>query len=262
MVDDELDRVVEEIRQISNLEAKLTEILRRAIDDVLRGDTTKRYSIEQLTPEEKKHIGTHVEIGIKRDLFSNRAGEVLDTTVAGVEVDIKNTIRQTWMIPPEAVGKICLLVRIDEPNRSYSVGILRTRAELLNEPNQDKKRSVSKEGTQTITPIASGGLRSSVFLSLDQTLRQRIFEQSSGQRRVRELFRTVVGQPIHRSDIAVVAAGEGRQIDLRARVRDTKQYLINEGLTVYRGWNATERNLAAEAGYDISSDQCISVRNS
>ena len=90
--DPELDAVLAEIENIPDFQGKTAGVIRKAIDNVLQGDRTRRYSISQLTPEEKKHIGTQVERGLKSDFFQDRAGKVSDTTIADVEVDIKNTI--------------------------------------------------------------------------------------------------------------------------------------------------------------------------
>jgi Restriction endonuclease NaeI len=84
------------------------------------------------------------------------------------------------------------------------------------------------------------------------------FAKPSGQARVTELFRSVRERPIQRPDIAVAARHEdGRQVDLRARVRDAKKKLVEEGLLVLRGWNKSEREEAARRSYVINSEQCI-----
>src|ERR1700684_2751250 len=142
-VDSELELVRSEVLALENFAQRTADVVRSAIDNVLQGDRTKRYSIEQLSPEEKKHIGTQIERGLTRELFRNRSGKVLDTTIAGTEVDIKNTIGDNWMIPPDAVGKLCLLNRISEQSKTFSVGLIRIHQELLNSENQDKKRSLS-----------------------------------------------------------------------------------------------------------------------
>ncbi len=73
-----------------------------------------------------------------------------------------------------------------------------------------------------------------------------------------ELFRLERDRPIQRSDIAVAAAyNERRQVDLRARVRDAKKTLMQEGLLVLRGWNKSEREEAVSRGSVVAGDQCI-----
>ena len=258
--DPELDAVLAEIENIPDFQGKTAGVIRKAIDNVLQGDRTRRYSISQLTPEEKKHIGTQVERGLKSDFFQDRAGKVSDTTIADVEVDIKNTIGDNWMIPPEAVGRLCLLTQIDEKSAKYSVGLIRARDELLGKENQDKKKSFSKEGRKSISWIVKdASLPVSAFLISPPTIRDGIFEKSSGQARVTELFRQIQAAPIHRSDIEAVAATKDRQVAVRARVRDAKTKLHQEGLLVLRGWNRVENDEARRRGYPIDRKQCISI---
>lgn len=258
--DPELDTVLAEIKNIPDFKGKTAGVIRKAIDNVLQGDRTRRYSISQLTPEEKKHIGTQVEKGLKSEFFQGRAGKVSDTTIADVEVDIKNTIGENWMIPPEAVGRLCLLTRIDEKAATCSVGVIRARNELLGKENQDKKKSFSKEGRKSISWIVKdASLPVSAFLISTPAIRDDIFEKSSGQARVTELFRKIQAIPIHRSDIEAVAATKDRQVDLRARVRDAKTKLQQEGLLVLRGWNRAENDEAGRRGYPIDRKQCISI---
>jgi hypothetical protein len=120
--DNELEIVLTELSNTPDLELRAASVIRKAVDNVLQGDRTRRYSIAQLTPEEKKHIGTQVEKGLKVEFFEDRKGQVLDTTVAGLEVDIKNTIGNNWMIPREAVGRLCLLTQIDENPQGFRLG--------------------------------------------------------------------------------------------------------------------------------------------
>jgi hypothetical protein len=256
--DHELDRVFRVIAAIPGFAKRSAKTIRKAVDGVLRGESTARYSIHQLTPEEKKHIGTQVECELKREFFKDRKGKRLDTSVEDVDVDIKNTIRDNWMIPPEAVGALCLLSLINEDAATYSIGVVRAWPELLTSENQDKKRPLSRKGKDTITwLIERQSLPVSLFLA-NSHVRERVFAKASGQTRVAELFRIERDKPIQRSDIAVAAAyKERRQVDLRARVRDAKNTLMQEGLLVLRGWNKSEREEAAGRGSVIDSDQCI-----
>jgi hypothetical protein len=258
--DAELDMVLAEIESLPDLPRRATNVIRKAVDNVLQGDRTRRYSISQLTPEEKKHIGTQVEKGLKQEFFQDRTGQVSDTTIAGIEVDIKNTIGDNWMIPPEAVGRLCILTQIREKSASFSVGLIRAREEQLGKENQDRKKSFSKQARETIRWIVKNAvLPVSAFLISEPSIRDRVFEKGSGQARVTELFRQIQKVPVQRSDIEAVAATEDRQVDVRARVRDAQTKLRQEGLRVLRGWNPAERKEATKRGYVIDGKQCISI---
>lgn len=257
--DPELNAVLREINKISELERTAGIVLRDAIDQVLLGDRTGRYSIDQLGRQEKAHIGTQVEIWLRRDLLGNTEGDLLDAKIADIEVDIKNTIGSNWMIPHEAVGHLCLLSAIDEGNRRYSLGLIRAADRILGKPNQDGKRSLTQEGRSRVEWIVRHGrLPVSVFLAIDQVQRNRILGQKSGQRRVRELFREVLKTPILWSDIAIAA----RQRDVRARARDARRTLAREGLTVLCGAWVKDRAVAARLGILLDSDYWITIPSS
>ena len=198
--DPELERVYTSIRRMDALASRAADAIRGAIDDVLRGERTGRYSIEQLSRQEKAHIGTQVEIALVQEFF-RAEGEKLDTLVDGIEVDIKNTIGDNWMIPHEAVGELCLLTLINEPARTYSLGLVRAHDDLLNKPNQDGKRSFSTKGKVTIRWIADRAhLPVSIFLQIPDATREIVWRRKSGQARINELFRQVQRVPILRTD--------------------------------------------------------------
>ncbi len=91
--DAELEKVLAEINATPAFEAKAAEVIRGAVDDVFRGGRTGRYSIDQLTRQEKAHIGTQVEIALIQEFFRVE-GTKLDTQIGGIEVDVKYYRRQ------------------------------------------------------------------------------------------------------------------------------------------------------------------------
>ena len=44
----------------------------------------------------------------------------LDTEILGVAVEIKGTVRDTWMIPREGQCEVTLLLRIDSKNNRFA----------------------------------------------------------------------------------------------------------------------------------------------
>ncbi len=236
--DAELKAVVNCIQAIPDLARTTAKVIRGAVDDVIHGHRTGRYSIQQLTRQEKAHIGTQVEIALVRELFGNREGETLDTLIAGVEVDIKNTIGNNWMIPPEAVGHICLLTSISEVSRTYCMGLIRTNSDLLNRPNRDQKHTISAEGVRRIHwIIRDGEMPVSIFLRLPAATVAQIWsppgigQRSPGQARIMQLFRLVQKEKIFRVDLEALA----QQQDPAKRARDAKKQLLKENLLVLCG---------------------------
>jgi len=258
--DPELETVVSYLSLIPDFEERAAVTIRDAVSEVLRGERTGRYSIHQLTKQEKAHIGTQVEIAFLHEFFDLREGAILDTTIEGIEVDIKNTIVSNWMIPEEAFGQLCLLVLINEDTRHFSIGVLRAVIDILNRPNRDGKRSVSAAGQNRIRWIVRhGNLPVSIFLTIPANLNKEIWAQGDntsrrqGQARVTHLFRVVTNQPIFRSDISTLA----RQHDPAKRVRDARKLLRREGLLVLSG--RYHRALAEQRGFHLRGDEWMSV---
>ena len=87
--------------------------IRGALDMLLDGQHTGHYRWDQLHKTEKTHAGTLVEIALARTL------RLADGVIAGLhdrgaDVDCKFSHGGGWMIPPEADGKLLLLVQASD----------------------------------------------------------------------------------------------------------------------------------------------------
>ncbi len=217
---------------------------------------TGRWSIDSLEKTEKTYIGTKVEILFKFD-FEIPDGATLDTRIQGAEVDIKCTVLNNWMIPNEALGQLCLLVRIDDARSRFAIGVIRaTQSMLTTAGNRDGKRSLSTVGKAAIRWIVENGALPVNFLAtLSHEVRSRILSHTSGQERVDELFRLVQGRIIPRVAIETVA----RQKDPMKRMRDARQRLRREGILVL-GHQGEEPALARRHGYPVpKKGEAISI---
>lgn len=88
---------------------------------LLDGQHTGRFRWEQLYKTEKAHMGTLVEINLQRE-FGFGDGVDMDYRIVGVDVDCK--FSQTpggWMIPPEAVGHLLLVVWASDIKAQWSM---------------------------------------------------------------------------------------------------------------------------------------------
>lgn len=155
----ESERLVDELISLSSGKTQFIEsvgkIILGAIDYVRRGKP-----LAERQPCCKSFAGTVVEedfiekFGLPAKSKSNPIK--LDTVIADKNVDVKFTLGKNWMIPPEAVGEWCLLVRTDYPE-TFSIGLLKMEERNLTRgANRDGKRSVSKEGKSRIRWIAEG----------------------------------------------------------------------------------------------------------
>ena len=222
--------------------------IRRAFDMLLDGQHTGRYRWDQLHKTEKTHAGTLVEINVQRALRL-ADGAALDYSIAGVDVDCKFSHRVGgWMIPPEAVGKLLLLIQASDDEGTWSAGLLRARENLLRAAgNRDLKRSLSDEGRTAVRWLRSRApLQENILLRLSERAVVSVFEPASGQQRVNELFRRALGMRVSRMVVATVA----RQDDFMKRVRDgggARDQLRNEGIVIF-GDYAGDQTLASALG--------------
>ena len=110
--------------------------------------------VSSLSSPEKTAIGTSVEKRLRRE-FALAAGPHghLDFLIDGAEIDCKYSIHpKRWMIPPEAVGKLCLGISSDDDLHTFSVGAFRADPAVLSSEagNRDKKRSLLVSGYDRI----------------------------------------------------------------------------------------------------------------
>lgn len=239
-----------------DLEATFSRSIRQAIDEVIDGSRTGRYRYEELESQEKAYIGTRIEIVVRTEFELEREGR-LDTVIAGHEVDFKWSAKGGWMIPTEAVGELCLLLKGDEVGGTFSVGLVRCREELLNTgANKDGKRTLSKAGRAAIHWLVEGGHLPASFLStLDPEIREAVLAQPVGQARVREFFRLVTRRPVPREVIPTLAVQE----DPMRRVRQDKSADGLAGLKILSGHYTASKEAAELLGYRLGKRDYLSI---
>lgn len=235
--DHNLDKVYQWFSSQSDFKDRFGQALRQSIDEVLDGQRTGRFNIDDLEKTEKTYLGTKVEI-VARAAFNLKYGQAMDYTVAGHDVDSKFTILKNWTIPGEAIGHICLLMKANDHESRFQVGLLHIEDNLLNSgQNRDGKRSLSALGRSSIRwLVRDGELPKNILLNLPEADRSAIFQASSkyhgrgngGQSRTDELFRRVQKQLVDRNTVLTVASQE----DSPKRVRDSRKRLRHEGIII------------------------------
>ena len=197
---------------------KLRSFFRSAIDEVIDTARTRRYFLSDLEKTEKTYLGTKFEI-LLRDWLNVPHGVVLDLLIGGREVDVKSTTggASGWMIPPEAIDQLCILLRVNEHSSTCAVGLARTRTEYLRSgTNRDAKTSFSTDGRSNIWWLAQDFSYTPNFWTLiDQEKREWIMSPRGGTKRLARLFESCVGTPVSRVLIASIAA----QDDFMKRLR-------------------------------------------
>lgn len=156
--DKELSALRTEIMRHKTLAEDTADCVRRAMNFALDG----AYSFEELEGVEKSIMGIKIEkywlrkfgYPMKKTreklarLMQEEPGKIiantlLDTEILGIPVDVKHTIGDNWMIPPEAIGHWLLLFKTNIFTQTVSMGLFKADIEHLTLcGNQDKKKSI------------------------------------------------------------------------------------------------------------------------
>lgn len=231
-------QLVQAIQAFDPNGSRIGRVFREAFDQAYHGQLTGRYSVAQLSKTEKAHIGSLVEINLRRELDGFVTdGEVMDFKILGHEVDCKYSLRQNgWMIPNEALGHYAMLCHSDDQTSKWWLGFVKITDEILNKGNnRDQKKTISKIGRNSIVWAWRGHpMPPNVLLQLSPVEVELILSETSGQTRLNNLFRMAEGMIIPRGIIATVA----RQKDYMKRIRG----------------NGGSRSLLQPEGYIILGD--------
>lgn len=250
-----------------NYTERFAQVFRKSIDEVLDGQRTGRYDLYVKNGEgrvektESIYLGTKVEI-VTRAEFDLGYGHPMDYSIAGHQVDAKFTIRNTWTIPKEAMGHICLVMRANDQKSTFQVGLIRIFEDTLNKSlNGDNKRTVAAAARDKIKWIVEHGkLPRNLLLHLKKESPEKvtaIFKASEnyrgggngGQLRVNELFRQMTGQLVDRTTVVTVAT----QHDGPKRARDARKHLRPEGIVVL-GHMKPAPKIAKDLGLPVPSN--------
>ena len=235
----------------------LRTLIRQALDEVIDGGRTGRWSLTQLEQTEKTYIGTKVEI-LVRSTFGLPRQRPMDTVIENHPVDIKwSANRWGWQIPTEAVGHLCLLLYADEERGVFDVGLVRCIAGHLNRGrNKDQKTTLSARGREHIRWLAQGALPSNFLATLSPVIRDAVLAQPKGQPRVRKLFALFQGQPVPRLAVVTLAQQSG---DPMRRIRRDKRDRLG-GLVILGGHYEKTREIVEKLGYPaLGKDEYMSV---
>ncbi len=243
----------------SDLQSAMLALIRDAIDFVIDPVRTARTRVDDLDNVEKTFIGLKIEHYF-RDMLDVPKG-VRDLVIDGLDVDVKNTVGSTWMIPPETYNTEdpCLLIATAEEQGRCWLGLLLARGEYLNKPNRDQKRSVSSAGFEHILWILDGvKFPPSRWEGFDMARFRELRQLKGGTLRAAAFFRENPRRPVHRS---IVQALLFDQDDYMKRLRGNggaRDVLRAEGIALLSG--AFHSVLVASLGLpSIARDEMMSV---
>jgi Restriction endonuclease NaeI len=245
-----------------NLQSKLPILITEAIDFVVDPVRTGRNALSELDNVEKTFVGLKIEHFL-RDFLDVPKG-LRDLIIDGMDVDVKNTVSATWMIPQETYRNAdpCLLVASAEDKGRCWLGLMLARDAYLGKQNQDKKRGVVEAGFANIMWLVDGAeLPQSHWKNIDMPRFRELRREDPGEKRAADFFRESIGRIIHRS---IVEALLHDQVDYMKRVRGNggaRDILQPEGILVLNGHWLEDRAIAKAHGVEISSgEESVSVR--
>ncbi|HCG47146.1 NaeI family type II restriction endonuclease [Corynebacterium flavescens] len=257
------EQLVQKFRAVDQEGARLAQVFRESFDQIYDGQHTGRYSIDQLSKTESAHLGSIVEINIRREFDGFiQDGEAMDFKIDDVEVDCKYSKNPYgWMIPTEALGHYGMLCHANDEEATFRVGFVYIEASILTRGgNRDKKRTISKAGRSAISWLCYDAvLPPNTLLQLSHEDRARVLSGPSGAARLNELFRTAQKMIIPRGIVATVA----QQKDYMKRIRSnggSRSALQNEGIIIL-GDYALHRKVAADLNLPIPAEgESVSAR--
>jgi hypothetical protein len=239
----------------------MPQIVMEALEFVLDPVRTARTRLADLDNVEKTFIGLKVE-HFFRDLIDLPKG-LRDVSLDGLDVDIKNTIASTWMIPPETYrnAEPVILIAAAHGKGHCSLGLLVAREAFLSAPNRDLKRGINKHGRDSILWLVKAvPLPLSRWDGIDMAAFRSLRLVQGGAVRAAAFFRAHVGRIIHRT---VVEALLHDQKDPMKRLRingGARDLLAPDGILLLSG--VYDRPQAASLGFDLPPDTFVAIPTS
>ncbi len=258
------DEIARKAGGMTKLKATFPELVRDAVDFLLDSVRTARTRVRELDNVEKTFIGLKLEHFV-RDMLDVPKG-LRDLRIAGIDVDIKNTVNSNWSIPIETYrsAEPCLLMIVNDEKFTCSLGLIIAKETYLHKGagNRDSKRGVSKTGRENIlwllkeTPFPASrfsGLNMERFRQLRKALR--------GNERVAQFWRENLGRIVHRD---VMQSLLHDQNDYMKRLRangGAQDILVREGIDILIGTYRIDKELAVEVGIpELGTDEIVGVR--
>lgn len=253
--------IVERAGGYQRLQKNFPLLIREVIDSIIDPARTGRTHFNDLVNVEKTFIGLRLE-HVLRDMIDVPSG-LRDLVIDGMDVDVKNTVRNTWTIPPETYRneEPCILIRSNEENLLCWLGVIFARDKYLTiSTNRDGKRSISAYGKNHILWILDSLPYPSGHWENINTQRFReLREIQGGAKRASCFLRENLGKKIHRS---VIQALLYDQMDYMKRIRGNggaRDILNPEGIAILTG--AYDSNIAMILGYgNLLPDEIIAIK--
>lgn len=259
--DRELQHVAAWLLQ-DGLAEKLTVAVDDAIRYVLDGARTWRFSLsgDDVDSDERSSVGTKLQYHVIEQLGLVKEPP-LDTTIVGLPVEIKGTVRDSWMIPREGQCEITLMIQINSDKHQFRAFLMRTHRAWLTggKGNRDLKRSPRRAALRkyAIELAPWTNLPREPLRLLSQEQLAVVFGRQGQVKRLTALFGYLPEVVIPRSTIETVCA---KNQDPMRRARQAKPHVLAEyDLVVLVGKWTEERIVARQLGFDLGESSWVAV---
>jgi hypothetical protein len=239
-------------------------LISEATDFVVDPVRTGRNALSDLDNVEKTFVGLKIE-HFFRDFLDVPKG-LRDLVIDGMDVDVKNTVSATWMIPQETYKNAdpCLLVASAEDKGRCWLGLMLARDAYLGNPNQDKKRGVIGTGFANILWLIDGAeLPPSHWKFIDMCRFRELRNKEGGNKRAAQFFSENLNRTVNRS---VLEALLHDQQDFTRRLRGDKAHvgarelLEKHGIALLCGTWPDDRQIARNAGIaELGADEWVAL---
>lgn len=200
---------------------------------------TGRTRFEQLYTEEKKNLGSLIEVRIRDLLGVDRSTR--DLRILNEDVDVKNTIGASWMIPRETYQiddakdpGILLLCQYSPTERKCNLGLLVAHIDYLTRgQNRDQKVSVSAAGMKNIWWLVFDvELPPDKWKDIDIAKYRKLRQSQGGSRRAAEFFSAHMNIPIERGIIQSLLFDQRDYMKRLRRNGGARDLLGAQGITI------------------------------
>jgi Restriction endonuclease NaeI len=199
-----------------------------------------------------------------RDMLDVPKG-LRDLKIAGLDVDIKNTVGGNWSIPLETYrsSEPCLLMAIDDKTFTCSLGLIIAKPAYLHggAGNRDTKKGVSKAGFENILWLVNGApFPASRFSGLNMDRFRELRKILAGNERAAQFWRENLGRIVHR-DVMQALLFDQRDYMKRLRANGgAPDLLTGEGIAIVIGTYLKDSLLAAQLGIPIlKADEIVGI---
>ncbi|WP_326945746.1 hypothetical protein OG439_40400 [Amycolatopsis sp. NBC_01307] len=242
-------------------------LLRDAVDDAIRyvldGPRTFRFDLmsAEVDRDERSSVGTKLQYHVIQRLELLKEPP-LDTKISDIPVEIKGTVRGTWMIPSEGQCEITLMIQINAAKHSFRALLMRTHRAWLTggKGNRDLKRSPRAPAVTAyaLEVVPWTDLPPEPLRKLTDAQLRVVFSRTAGlEKRMAALFGYLPEIVIPRATIDTVGA---TLRDPARRARAAKSAVLEEhDLVVLVGTWSPDRAAAAKFEHDITDEGWVAI---